>query len=120
VSTVASNTPLNLADGVADLDRSNLGNARLQGLPQDALGGDASGHKFAWVNTAFFIAYVCASLRGLLQTDRLSRLQIIFQIPCSLMAKVVSPRIWISCSAIGWGICSTLMVCLEALALYIR
>ena len=28
------------------LDRSNLGNARLQGLPQDALGGDMTGVLF--------------------------------------------------------------------------
>ena len=28
------------------LDRSNLGNARLQGLPADVLGGDASGKLF--------------------------------------------------------------------------
>jgi hypothetical protein len=40
------------------LDRSNLGNARLQGLPADVLGGDASGKLFDWVNSAFFFSYV--------------------------------------------------------------
>lgn len=41
-----------------DLDRSNLGNARLQGLPQDTLGGDPTGKLFDWVNSAFFFSYV--------------------------------------------------------------
>lgn len=43
----------------ADLDRSNLGNARLQGFPEDVLEGDPTGNLFDWTNTAFFIAYVC-------------------------------------------------------------
>ena len=41
-----------------DLDRSNLGNARLQGLPEDALRGDPTGETFDWVNSAFFFSYV--------------------------------------------------------------
>ena len=41
-----------------DLDRSNLGNARLQGLPEDALGGDPTGKLFDVVNSVFFITYV--------------------------------------------------------------
>jgi hypothetical protein len=44
------------------LDRSNLGNARLQGLPEDALGGDPTGTKFDWVNSAFFFSYVWLKL----------------------------------------------------------
>ena len=43
---------------VADLDRSNLGNARLQGLPEDVLGGDPNGELFDWINSAFFFTYV--------------------------------------------------------------
>ena len=43
---------------LADLDRTNLGNARLQGLPQDTLGGDPTGNLFDWVNSAFFFPYV--------------------------------------------------------------
>ena len=42
----------------ADLDRTNLGNARLQGLPEDTLHGDPTGHLFDWVNSAFFFSYV--------------------------------------------------------------
>lgn len=41
-----------------DLDRTNLGNARLQGLPHDILGGDPTGHLFDWANSVFFISYV--------------------------------------------------------------
>ena len=41
-----------------DLDRTNLGNARLQGLPEDVLGGDPTGKLFDWVNSAFFFSYV--------------------------------------------------------------
>lgn len=41
-----------------DLDRSNLGNARLQGLPDDVLGGDPTGELFSWINSVFFFSYV--------------------------------------------------------------
>ena len=42
-----------------DLDRSNLGNARLMGLP-DVLGKnkDPTGVLFDWVTSTFFISYV--------------------------------------------------------------
>lgn len=43
---------------LVDLDRSNLGNARLQGLPEDVLAGDPTGVLFDWVNSAFFFSYV--------------------------------------------------------------
>jgi hypothetical protein len=45
-----------------DLDRTNLGNARLQGLPEDTLHGDPTGHLFDWVNSIFFFSYVSFSL----------------------------------------------------------
>lgn len=44
--------------GVIDLDRTNLGNARLQGLPEDILGGDPTGNLFDWINSTFFFPYV--------------------------------------------------------------
>ncbi|EIN08338.1 MFS general substrate transporter [Punctularia strigosozonata HHB-11173 SS5] len=75
----------------AFLDRGNLGNARLQGLPQDTLGGDPTGVKFDWVNSAFYFSYILC------------------QVPASIAAKVISPQVWIASAAIGWGICSTLM-----------
>lgn len=43
------------------LDRSNLGNARLQGLPEDALGGDKTGVLFDWLTSGFYFTYVCLS-----------------------------------------------------------
>ncbi|KAI0805978.1 MFS general substrate transporter [Irpex lacteus] len=75
----------------AFLDRSNLGNARLQGFPQDVLRGDPTGNLFDWTNTAFFIAYI------------------LFQIPASVTSKLFPPRIWIGCAVIGWGTASTLL-----------
>jgi hypothetical protein len=44
--------------GEPDLDRTNLGNARLQGLVQENLHGDPTGVLFDWVNSAFFFSYV--------------------------------------------------------------
>ncbi len=41
-----------------DLDRTNLVNARLQGLPQDILHGDPTGVLFDWINSIFFFSYV--------------------------------------------------------------
>ncbi|EEB93627.1 hypothetical protein MPER_07685, partial [Moniliophthora perniciosa FA553] len=75
----------------AYLDRTNLGNARLQQLPEDTLGGDPTGVLFDWVNSAFFFSYI------------------ICQIPATIISKLFPPRIWLACAAIGWGLCSTLM-----------
>ncbi|KAJ8503488.1 hypothetical protein ONZ45_g10819 [Pleurotus djamor] len=75
----------------AFLDRSNLGNARLQGLPEDVLGGDPSGVLFSWVNSACFLSYV------------------LFHIPATITSKLFPPRLWMASSAIGWGLSSTLM-----------
>ncbi|KAJ7634655.1 MFS general substrate transporter [Roridomyces roridus] len=75
----------------AYLDRSNLGNARLQGLPQDTLNGDPTGHLFDWVNSIFFFSYILG------------------QIPMSISSKLFPPRLWMACMAFGWGLSSTLM-----------
>ncbi|KAI0281818.1 MFS general substrate transporter [Russula aff. rugulosa BPL654] len=72
------------------LDRSNLGNARLQGLAKDVLGGDPSGKRFDWVNSIFFLSYILCL------------------VPATILAKLVPPRLWLGSAAIGWGICSTL------------
>jgi hypothetical protein len=69
----------------AYLDRSNLGNARLQGLPGDVLGGDPTGILFDWVNSAFFFTYI------------------LLQIPFTVLSKYYNPRVWIGCSAISGG-----------------
>ncbi|EJF55809.1 MFS general substrate transporter [Dichomitus squalens LYAD-421 SS1] len=75
----------------AYLDRTNLGNARLQGLPQDVLHGDPTGVLFDWVNSAFFFSYILC------------------QIPATIVSKLLPPRAWLGCAAVGWGICSVLM-----------
>ncbi|RDX44401.1 MFS general substrate transporter [Lentinus brumalis] len=74
----------------AYLDRINLGNARLQGLPQDVLHGDPTGVLFDWVNSAFYFSYILCP------------------VPAVLLAKLCPPRIWFGCAALGWGICSLL------------
>ncbi|KAF8636920.1 hypothetical protein AX17_003171 [Amanita inopinata Kibby_2008] len=74
----------------AYLDRSNLGNARLQGL-EDFLKGDPTGYLFDWLNSAFFFSYILC------------------QVPATILSKLFSPRIWIACAALGWGLSSTLM-----------
>ncbi|KAJ6487803.1 MFS general substrate transporter [Mycena sanguinolenta] len=75
----------------AYLDRSNIGNARLLGLPADTLHGDPTGKQFDWVNSVFFFAYILC------------------QVPASVSSKLFPPRIWIACVAFGWGLSSTLM-----------
>ena len=40
------------------LNRSNIGNARLQGLPGDVLGGDKTGLLFDWLTSGFYFSYV--------------------------------------------------------------
>ncbi|KAI0356061.1 MFS general substrate transporter [Trametes cingulata] len=75
----------------AYLDRSNLGNARLQGLPQDTLHGDPTGVLFDWVNSVFFFSYI------------------ICQVPATILSKLCPPRIWLGCATVGWGLCSVLM-----------
>ncbi|KAH8103124.1 MFS general substrate transporter [Cristinia sonorae] len=75
----------------AYLDRTNLGNARLQGLPEDTLHGDPTGVLFDWVNSAFFFSYILC------------------QVPASVISKLFPPRIWLGCAAVGWGLASTLM-----------
>lgn len=74
----------------AYLDRSNLGNARLQGLPEDVLGGDPTGTKFDWVSSMFYFSYI------------------ITQLPAVVTSKLFRPRIWIGIATIGWGLASTL------------
>ncbi|KAK2461227.1 hypothetical protein APHAL10511_006754 [Amanita phalloides] len=76
----------------AYLDRSNLGNARLMGLP-NVLGKhkDPTGVLFDWVNSAFFFSYILC------------------QTPATVISKLYPPRIWMGYCALGWGMTSTLM-----------
>lgn len=76
----------------AFLDRSNLGNARLMGLP-NILGKhkDPTGVLFDWVNSAFFFSYILC------------------QTPATVISKLYPPRVWMAGCACGWGLVSTLM-----------
>ncbi|EJU04331.1 MFS general substrate transporter [Dacryopinax primogenitus] len=69
------------------LDRANLGNARIMGLPDDILDGDPTGVKFALINTAFYFAYIT------------------FQLPATIMGKKFSQNFWLGVAATGWGFC---------------
>jgi hypothetical protein len=46
--------------------------------------------------------------------------QILCQVPATILAKLNPPRLWLGCAAIGWGICSTLMVRLHLITLRIN
>ena len=93
-----------------DLDRSNLGNARLQGLAKDVLGGDPTGKRFDWVNSIFFLSYVGSPICKRHHQDLHWPGQILCLVPATLLAKLFPPRLWLGSAAIGWGICSTLSV----------
>src|ERR1700753_3897157 len=78
-----------------DLDRTNLGNARLQGLTDDALHGDPTGKLFDWVNSA----YVKRSQAKIFSLSRAVRSfffsYILVQVPATVYARYFPPRIWI-------------------------
>ncbi|KAJ4401598.1 hypothetical protein N0V85_005481 [Neurospora sp. IMI 360204] len=70
------------------LDRSNVGNARIEGLASD-LG--MTGNQYLTGLTLYFIGYV------------------IFEIPCNIVLKRTTPRFWLPTLTILWGIVATLM-----------
>ncbi|KAK3954753.1 major facilitator superfamily domain-containing protein [Pseudoneurospora amorphoporcata] len=70
------------------LDRSNVGNARIEGLAAD-LG--MTGNQYLTGLTLYFIGYV------------------IFEIPCNIVLKRTTPRFWLPTLTILWGIVATLM-----------
>ncbi|KAK3350615.1 major facilitator superfamily domain-containing protein [Neurospora tetraspora] len=70
------------------LDRSNVGNARIEGLASD-LG--MTGNQYLTGLTLYFIGYV------------------IFEIPCNIVLKRTTPRFWLPTLTILWGIVATLL-----------
>ncbi|CAI7600258.1 hypothetical protein N7533_009525 [Penicillium manginii] len=68
---------------LAFLDRINIGNARLQGLEGDL---NMKGHDYNIALFIFFIPYI------------------LFEVPCNLILKKVSPSWWISGLMFAWGI----------------
>ncbi|EFQ29621.1 major facilitator superfamily transporter [Colletotrichum graminicola M1.001] len=70
------------------LDRSNVGNARIEGLTDDL---HMTGNQYLTGLTLYFIGYV------------------LFEIPCNIILKRTTPRFWLPSLTIAWGIVATLM-----------
>ncbi|KAI9806243.1 MAG: hypothetical protein M1825_006358 [Sarcosagium campestre] len=70
------------------LDRSNVANARLEGLVTDL---NITGNQYLTGLTIYFIGYV------------------LFEVPCNIILKRTSPRQWLPTLTIAWGIVATLM-----------
>ncbi|OAA68715.1 Major facilitator superfamily domain, general substrate transporter [Niveomyces insectorum RCEF 264] len=70
------------------LDRSNVGNAKLEGLAADL---NMTGNQYLTGLTLYFIGYV------------------LFEIPCNIVLKRTSPKLWLPTLTIVWGIVATLL-----------
>ncbi|KAM7187995.1 Major facilitator superfamily domain containing protein [Naviculisporaceae sp. PSN 640] len=70
------------------LDRSNVGNARVEGLTDDI---GMTGNQYLTGLTLYFVGYV------------------IFEVPCNIILKRTTPRFWLPTLTILWGIVATLM-----------
>lgn len=70
------------------LDRSNVANARVEGLATDL---HITGDQYLTGLTLYFIGYV------------------LFEIPSNIILKRTSPQLWLPTLTLGWGIVATLM-----------
>ena len=77
------------------LDRSNVANARLDGLVTDL---HMSGDQYLTGLTLYFIGYV------------------LFEVPCNIILKRTSPKIWLPTLTLAWGVVATLMGVTQNLA----
>ncbi|KAJ1306195.1 hypothetical protein OPQ81_010904 [Rhizoctonia solani] len=75
---------------LAYLDRSNLGNAKLQGLEAELMPNDPSGKKFGLLSAIFYVAYLT------------------WQFPMMLIVKRFPPNRVIGIVTIMWGVSSAL------------
>ncbi|OCK74042.1 MFS transporter [Lepidopterella palustris CBS 459.81] len=73
------------------LDRSNVANARLEGLTTDL---HMTGNQYLTGLTLYFIGYI----------------------PCNIVLKRTTPRLWLPTLTLGWGIVATLMGVTQNLA----
>ena len=80
--------PLTLLYLLSFLDRSNVGNARVEGLVKDL---NMTGNEYLTGLTLYFVGYV------------------LFEVPCNIVLRVWSPRMWFPTLTLVWGIVSTLM-----------
>ncbi|PYH48311.1 MFS transporter [Aspergillus saccharolyticus JOP 1030-1] len=79
--------PLTVLYLLSFLDRSNVGNARLEGMGTDL---DMSGDQYLTGLTLYFIGYV------------------LFEVPCNIVLKKTTPRAWLPTLTLVWGIVATL------------
>ncbi|KAF9700053.1 hypothetical protein EKO04_001630 [Ascochyta lentis] len=70
------------------LDRSNVANARLEGLIVDL---DMTGDEYLTGLTLYFIGYV------------------LFELPCNIILKRTKPKFWLPTLTVAWGVVATLM-----------
>ncbi|KAF2869460.1 MFS transporter [Massariosphaeria phaeospora] len=70
------------------LDRSNVANARLEGLTGDL---KMTGNQYLTGLTLYFIGYV------------------LFEIPCNIILKRTTPKFWLPTLTLVWGVVATLM-----------
>ncbi|KIW11224.1 hypothetical protein PV08_10524 [Exophiala spinifera] len=73
---------------VSQVDRANLGNAKIEGLDKD-LG--LTGNQYNIASTIFFVPYI------------------IFEVPSNVVLKKVRPSIWLAFLVIAWGVVMTCM-----------
>ncbi|KAI9836808.1 MAG: hypothetical protein M1819_000973 [Sarea resinae] len=77
------------------LDRSNVANARIEGLTADL---HMTGDQYLTGLTLYFIGYV------------------LFEIPSNIVLKRTTPRLWLPSLTLAWGVVSTLMGITQSLA----
>ncbi|KAL5610570.1 hypothetical protein FOBRF1_006687 [Fusarium oxysporum] len=70
------------------LDRSNIGNAKIEGLQEDL---NMTGDQYNWFVTVFFVTYAA------------------FEVPPNLLLKKLRPSVWLPTIMVAWGIIMTLM-----------
>lgn len=70
------------------LDRSNVGNAKIEGLAKDI---HMTGNEYLFGLTIFFLGYV------------------LFEIPAQIILKLWTPRMWLPTITVAWGIVATLI-----------
>ncbi|KAJ6191708.1 MFS transporter [Bipolaris maydis] len=70
------------------LDRSNVANARIEGLTKDL---KMTGNQYLTGLTLYFVGYV------------------LFEIPCNIVLKRTTPRFWLPTLTVAWGVVATLI-----------
>ncbi|KAI0365414.1 MFS general substrate transporter [Pilatotrama ljubarskyi] len=92
---------------VAFVDKTNIGNAKLQGLTSQL---QLTGHKFNIILTLnFFVRHSTAKASGIVQQYSPPwQMNCIFAVPANLVLKKMRPSIWLPGITITWGIITTL------------